>query len=187
MLTPWLFSWALAAAMAPPNFASQQLPEYVRVAEVAKPLTFLGSATLERKMLFWYGVALYGSNRPVSDFAGALETCQLQIVWLTDHASAQDVQADFRALLISQLDAQSYARLQPRLERFLNALPAVQRGQRWNLVYVPDAGMRFYADGLQLATVSGIEVNRALLGMWLGAQADPSVRGKLLSNLQVEP
>lgn len=187
MLTPWLLGWALAAAAPPPNFASQQLPEYVRLAEVAKPLTFLGSATLERKMLFWYGVALYGSNRPVSDFAGALETCQLQIVWLADSASAQEVQEHFRALLISQLDAQSYARLQPRLERFLTALPAVQRGQQWNLVYVPDAGMRFYADGLQLATVSGVEVNRAVLGMWLGMQADPLVRSKLLSNLQATP
>ena len=74
-------------------------------------------------------------------------------------------------------------RVHGQIERLVQALPAAQRGQRLVFDYVPDAGMKVLVDDRPLVQLAGVEFNRSVLAVWLGATAPADFRAALVARL----
>lgn len=79
------------------------------------------------------------------------------------------------------VDAETLARLRPRIER-LNALYRdVEPGDRYAITYVPGRGTVLSLDGEPLGVVEGEDFAAALFAIWLGdAPLDAGLKARLL-------
>jgi Chalcone isomerase-like len=85
-------------------------------------------------------------------------------------------------ILAQNVDAQTLARLRPRLDR-LNALyQDVKPGDRYSLTYVPGVGTELALNDKPLGVVDGADFGAAYFRIWLGDRPlDAKLRDQLLS------
>ena len=85
-------------------------------------------------------------------------------------------------ILAQNVDAQTLARLRPRLDR-LNALyEDVEPGDRYSLTYVPGVGTELASNDKPLGVVDGADFGAAYFRIWLGDRPlDAKLRDQLLS------
>jgi hypothetical protein len=172
---------ALAGAAKPPSYAGVSQPQSMRLPGTKQVLMWLGSGIVMHGGVQHYAVHFYGAARPQAPFHTALEACHVRLVWLDKPMSAKEVQAYFIAQFKAQVDAPSFARLQPRMQLLLQAMPETARGAQWSFEYSPDSGLHFSVDGLQLASVPGLEISRTVLSVWVAEKAP--LRAALTKNV----
>lgn len=140
-----------------------------------------GTAQVHRSFIPFYGLALYGPSGIGSKASLSLGLTPLQItlVWYANELPKEQVQEHFRKLFERVSTAETRDRVAPRLDKFINMLPAAVRGQQMVFHYSPDAGTRVTLNDGRAVNFAGIEFNRALISMWLGPDADADVRSGL--------
>jgi hypothetical protein len=191
MLGP-LKHWALALSMAalctavgaaPLKVIEHTVPGKLQIEGVEQPVYLRGHVRVERNLLPWYTIALHVAPRVhrVEQLERGMEPFSLTLVWQENAASAALVQSYFEALFAQTSAYTEQDAMRQRIADFVAQLPATQRGQVWRLDYWPDAGMRIHIDGVFWQRVAGIDMNRAVLGLWLGPKADPQIRSGLLT------
>lgn len=141
----------------------------------------MGTAQVHRSFIPFYGLALHGprgagKETPLSQ---GLTPLQITLVWYANALPKEQVQEHFRKLFEQVSTAESRERVRPRLEKFIDMLPAAVRGQQMVFYYSPDAGTRVTLNDGTAANFAGLEFNRTLISMWLGPQADAEVRSGL--------
>jgi len=148
-------------------------------------LMLAGSATLQRNFVPFYGAALYvpASVRSVEQLLGGLSPCRIQLVWLTPEMDSDAVREYWRKALEAAAGDEQAGRVHGQIERLVQAMPAAQRGQRLVFDYVPDAGMKVLVDDRPLVQLAGVEFNRSVLAVWLGATAPADFRAALVARL----
>lgn len=163
-----------------------EIADRVRVEGVDQELWLRGHAKLDRNMLPWYALVLHGDRRVRrrEAWGEALEPCRLTLVWMENSAPQAAVRAYFAELFARTIPAASYAQMAAQIEEFLASLPPTQRGQRWRFDYWPDGGMRFFVDDVEKQRISGFDLNKAILGLWLGSAADNTVRALLTEKVR---
>jgi hypothetical protein len=178
-----LLGWIGQSAGAPLTVIGHTVPPRITIEGAEQTVYLRGHVRVERKLLPWYTIALHISPRVRSaeQLERGLEILSLTLIWQENDADRAAVQ-DYFAQLFTQTSA--YAAqdaMSAHIADFVAKLPATRRGEVWRLDYWPDAGMRIYIDGRFWQRVSGIDMNRAVLGLWLGRKADAAVRSGLLT------
>jgi hypothetical protein len=157
-------------------------PEQVFVEDSDQALVLSGLGVVERRFLPFYAVALYvrpGRNEPAA-LAGGMEPCRVVIHWLTPQLEPADAQAYWLEAVARGADADALVRLKPSLERIFKALGGAARDDVLQFDYHPDAGLKVARNGTRVGHFAGLELNRLILGLWVGASADRDVRDALL-------
>ena len=158
------------------------LPEQVLVSEPQQALMLSGGGVVERRFLPFYVVALYvkpGHNQPTA-LAGAMEPYRIVIHWLTPVLEPEDARAYWLEAVARGADAHDFERLKPALDRLFKSLGGAARGDVLHFDYHPDEGLRVERNGKRVGHFAGLELNRLVLGQWLGATADHEIRQALL-------
>lgn len=186
LLAAWLFAGTSAMRAEPLKIIDVVISERVRVAGVDQELWLRGHAKLDRNMLPWYAVTLHGDPRVRrrEAWSEGLEPCRITLVWMENEVAADEVHAYFSELFVRTIPAVEFQQIAPQLEEFVATLPAAKRGQRWRFDYWPDGGMRFFVDDVEVRQVYGFDLNKAILGLWLGRSADNTVRALLTDQLR---
>jgi hypothetical protein len=104
---------------------------------------------------------------------------RLTLVWFVPELPRAQVEAHFRKQF-ERATPEELARIRPRMDKFLAALPDARRGGTIVIDYSPDAGTRLTIDGIDMGGFPGIDFNRALLSLWFGEHADAVARNQLL-------
>lgn len=129
-----------------------------------------------------YVAALYLA--PGGDAGRVLEDVpkRLEIEYLRGFTREQFVEVT-EAKLADNVDAETFARLRPRIDE-LNALYRdVEAGDRYALTYVPGEGTELSYNGKPLGRVEGAEFGAAMFAIWLGpAPVDERLKRELLGN-----
>lgn len=166
------------------EMAGTAIPENINVDSAARRLTLAGDSMTHRQYMPFYGVALHlAQQRPQrAVLVQGLAACRITLVWFASNLSAEEVRAYFTERFDApDADPEVLTRIQPRVEQLLALMPAVDRGTAMTFDYDPDRGMIFSVDGVPKGALAGVEFNRRLLGLWLGADADPESREALLA------
>ena len=173
--------WLLAGPAHALNLAGVEIAPMVRAEGQSRPWPLLGSAQVHRSFIPFYGLAMHGPADAVAHggLSEGLTPLQITLVWYANELPKSQVQAHFRALFEQVASAETRQRVAPRIEKFIAMLPAASRGKSMVLYYDPDGGTQVSIEGGATEHFSGIEFNRALLGMWLGPAADADVRNGL--------
>lgn len=185
MWKAWRTGAALCCLLVGPaqalNLAGVEIAPMVRPAGQARPWPLLGSALVHRSFIPFYGLAMHGPADAVTrgGISDGLTPLQITLVWYANELPKAQVQAHFRALFEQVASAETRQRVAPRIEKFIAMLPGASRGKSMVLYYDPDGGTQVSIEGGVSGHFSGIEFNRALLGMWLGPAADADVRNGL--------
>ena len=95
--------------------------------------------------------------------------------------AAEDFGAATNKILGRNLDAETLARLRPRIDQHNALYRDVEPGDRYALTYAPGKGTELTLNGVPLGTIAGADFAAALFGMWLGDQPmNPSFKQQLL-------
>lgn len=169
---------------APLTIIEHTVPTKLQIDGVEQPVYLRGHLRIERNLLPWYTIALHVAPRVqrAEQLERGMEPFSLTLVWQENDASAAVVQAYFQSLFAQTSAYAEQDAMRQRIADFVAQLPATRRGQVWRLDYWPDAGMRIHIDGKFWQRVAGIDMNRAVLGLWLGPKADPAIRSALLTS-----
>jgi hypothetical protein len=192
------FAFALAAAAPGPSFAADpaapdpgsaptpaddSFVDYVLIEDWALPLRLSGNAVVSRRYLPFYAVGLYVGRGPVDAgaLARGLTPCRVAIHWLVPQVSAADAEAYWRDQLGRSVpDALARQRIAPAFARIAAAFGAAARGDELLLDYHPERGLRVWRNGAVAGQFAGLELNRAVLSLWIGPQAPSDLRNALL-------
>jgi hypothetical protein len=160
------------------DLAGVEIAPAVRAEGQQRIWYLMGSALVHRSFIPFYGLALHGPNgagveTPLSQ---GLTPLQITLVWYANELPKEQVQEHFRKLFEQVTTQETRDRVAPRLEKFIDVLPAAVRGEQIVFYYSPDAGTRMTLSDGSAFNFAGIEFNRALISMWLGPQADADVR-----------
>jgi hypothetical protein len=149
---------------------------------VAERVLVLQSVGLLRYRIFFKGyvAALYlGEGTPLEDvLENVPKRLELEYFWSIDGDKFGPVA---KSALERNLDAESFERLRPRIERLHEKYQDVKPGDRYALTYLPEEGTELSKNGVRLALVPGEDFARAYFGIWLGeAPLDRDLRDRLL-------
>ncbi len=150
------------------------LPQFAHSAALDAHLRLAGATVVDRSYMPFQVVALYVGRDAVDveTLADGLSRCRIEIHWLgppLDAAAASDWWRE--AFERSLPDAAARLRLDDALVRLANTAGAVQRNSVTAIDYDPDAGLFVSRDGAAVGRFAGLELSRAVLGIWLGASA----------------
>lgn len=160
------------------ELAGVEIPSAIRAEGQRQVWYLMGTAQVHRSFVPFYGLALHGPTAASREtqLSQGLTPLQITLVWYASDLPKEQVQDHFRKLFEQVTTAETRSRVAPRLEKFIEMLPAAVRGEKMVLFYSPDAGTRITLGDGTAANFAGIEFNRALISMWLGPQADAQVR-----------
>jgi hypothetical protein len=174
---------APAPAASPAAAADDSFVDYVLIDDWALPLRLSGNTVVSRRYLPFYAVALYVGRGPV-DVAALGKghvACRIAIRWLVPNVSAADANAYWREQFGKVVpDPLTRQRLEPAFARVAAAFGAAARGDELTLDYHPERGLRVWRNGTVAGQFAGLELNRTVLSLWLGAQAPSDLRNALL-------
>ncbi len=61
------------------------------------------------------------------------------------------------------------AKIRSRINRFISVFKSgIKKGDAYNIIYYPGTGIKVYKNGVYKITVKGLDMKRALFGIWLG-------------------
>lgn len=178
---------AVAASPAPvdsdPQAAKDTFEDYVLIEDWSLPLRLSGNAVVSRRYLPFYAVGLYVTKGPidVDELANGLAPCRIAIHWLVPEINAADAQAYWQEQLARAAgDELAQQRLAGAFARIATAIGEAHRGEELLLDYHPDRGLRVWRDGKVRGQFAGLELNRTVLSLWIGAKAPSDLRKPLL-------
>jgi len=151
------------------------LPQFAHSAALDAHLRLAGATVVDRSYMPFQVVALYVGRDAINveTLADGLSRCRIEIHWLgppLDAAAAADWwHAEFERALP---DPAARARLGDALTRIASKAGAVQRDSVTAIDYDPDAGLFVSRDGVVAGRFAGLQLSRAVLGIWLGASAE---------------
>ncbi len=181
--------WAAALASAPIAAREMQgveFPEHLDVADWQMPLRLSGVAVQTRRYLPFYVVALYVERARVESdsLRRGLASARIVLHWLTptldEDAAREYWRAEFDRRTPDPLTRQ---RLAASIDRVISAFGSAARGDEITLDYHPDRGLRVARNRVPVGQFAGLELNRLVLGLWLGAETPLDVRAGLLEGL----
>lgn len=118
----------------------------------------------------------------LEDIKKGLQEMRFKIQWLPPKLSEQGVRKHFQKLLAQQFENPENLKFnQPIINRLVNKLPAIERGDQWLFVYSPKAGTEVWIDEQKAHQIIGAEVNDALRHAWL--LKSPVATAQLLKRL----
>jgi hypothetical protein len=150
------------------------LPAYMHVAAWDTHLRLAGARVIDHHYLPFQVVALYvGADSPDGErLAAGLARCRLRIHWLGSGLDAAGATAWWQAAFARAVpEATARLRLEAVLSRITARIGAPARGAVTVVDYDPDAGLSIATDDQPAMRLAGLEVARAVLGVWLGDQA----------------
>jgi hypothetical protein len=179
---------ALTLLVAAPPSAARELQgvsiaEHVDVADWGLGLRLSGAALVYRRYLPFHTVALYVERARVDPEAlvRGMAPCRITLHWLTPELGADDASAYWHEQFGKVIkDPLMQARLRGSIERVVSAFGTAKRGDEIALDYHPDRGLRVARNGEAAGSFAGLELNRAILHLWLGPQVPADVRQALL-------
>ena len=184
-----VLAFVLAFACAPlpaRELQGVEFPDYVDVADWQMPLRLSGLAVQQRSYLPFYVVALYVDRARVEadPLQRGLSPARIVLHWLTPKLDADAARAYWKAEFDKRVsDAITRERLAASLDRVIAAFGSAERGDEITLDYHPDRGLRIARNRVPAGQFAGLEVNRLVLGLWLGPEAPLDVRAGLLEGL----
>lgn len=156
---------------------------YVRIEDWDLPLRLSGSAVVSRRFLPFYSVALY-VGREAADADKLLRgmmPCRIAIHWLAPSVNADDAAAYWQERLTQAIvDAQTRNRLKPSIDRLIRAFGTAKRDDTLVLEYHPDRGLRVWANDKPKGQFAGLDLNSAVLAIWLDPKVSTDIRNPLL-------
>ena len=165
------------------EFGGFQIEDVVRIRDYSKPMLISGGAVYSRNFVPFYVASLHlptqGFER--ESIVDALVPCRITVIWMVHNMSSERVRSYWEDALARSLGSEDeLERIRSRVDQFLELLGDVKRGQTIELDYNPDSGMRVNIDGEEKGWLAGVELNRGLIGIFLGESANPAVRTALL-------
>lgn len=160
------------------------IDDYALIEDWNLPLRLSGATVVQRSFLPLFAIALYVDKGEVDGaaLANGMEPCRLALHWLTPELSAPDALAYWNSRFDAAIaDPEQRERLRPMLERIAHAFGDAHRGDVTVLDYHPDRGLRIVRNGVPAGQFAGLELNRAVLGMWLGPKTPSEIRDSLLA------
>jgi hypothetical protein len=148
--------------------AGVEVPTEVRVqgAELQ-----LNGAGLVRRLVFEVhvtGLYLEASTRSAGEAVRSDQKKHLEF-WFKRGLSHGQLREAIRTGLVQNAGS-ALGRLEERVDRLMQSLPAVAEGERLSMTYVPGAGTRIAHNGRTLLTVEGKDFADALFSAWLGPE-----------------
>jgi hypothetical protein len=96
--------------------------------------------------------------------------------------SKQDFQTSTLDCIRRNVDAETFAKLLPRIERFNALYRDVQPNDRYALTYLPGVGTELALNGESLGTIEGADFGSAVFAIWFGEEEiDASLKKTLLA------
>lgn len=172
-----------AAAPGAAPAADDSFVDYVLIEDWAVPLRLSGNTVVSRRYLPFYAVGLYVGRGPVdaAGLARGLTPCRIAIRWLVPKVAAADADAYWREQFGKSIqDPLARQRLEPAFARIANAFGEAARGDELLLDYHPERGLRVWRNGTVAGQFAGLELNRAVLSLWVGPHAPSDLRNALL-------
>ncbi|MBI3783032.1 MAG: chalcone isomerase family protein [Deltaproteobacteria bacterium] len=84
-------------------------------------------------------------------------------------------------ILADNIDAETFNRLRPRLQKLNSLYEDVKPGDRYSLTYVPGKGTELALNGKPKGVIEGADFAAAYFAIWLGRRPiDESLRAQLL-------
>lgn len=159
------------------------IAEHADIADWGLGLRLSGAGLVYRRYLPFQTVALYVERAKIDPdtLPRGMAPCRVVIHWLTPEIDADDAGAYWHEQFNKQIDgALTRERLQPSIERVVGAFGAAKRDDELVLDYHPDRGLRVNRNGKAVGQFAGLELNRLILGLWLGPQVPGELRSALL-------
>jgi hypothetical protein len=174
-------------AEAAPDAAAQPANDtfegYVLVEDWSMPLRLSGSSVVSRRYLPFYAVGLYVGRGPAdaAALARGMTPCRFEIHWLVPQVSAADAESYWRDQFAKAVsDPLARERLESSFARIVAAFGDAKRGDTLLLDYHPERGLRVWRNGSVAGQFAGLELNRAVLSLWLGPQVPSDLPNPLL-------
>lgn len=149
-------------------------------ADVTLPLHCVG--LLRYKVLFkGYVAGLYlgAGVSPEKALADVPKRIELNYFWGIEGSDFAKVGDE---ILERNVDADTLARLRPRLEQINALYESVAPGDRYALTYIPGRGTELALNGRSKGIIPGADFASAYFRIWLGEQSiDTSLRDQLLT------
>ncbi|MCK6555526.1 DUF2878 family protein [Candidatus Binatia bacterium] len=173
----------IAALVAPAGAATEiegvRFAPQVRAADVNMQLSCVGLLRYKR-FIKAYVAALYVDERTapeevLRDIPKRLELSYFWGIGAADFGKAGD------QILAQNVDAETLAKLRPRLDTINSWYRDVKPGDRYSLTYVPGVGTELALNGDPIGVVEGADFAAAYFRIWLGDRPiDASLRDQLL-------
>jgi hypothetical protein len=127
-----------------------------------------------------YVAALYMEEGVPSDKVLSDVAKRLEIEYFVP-IEAKDFVFSTNELTARNVDARTFARLRPRIDRINALYEDVSPGDRYSLTYIPGVGTELALNGEPKGTIEGNDFAAAVFSMWLGPRPiDESLRDSLL-------
>lgn len=138
-----------------------------RVSAHGTPLALHRAALLSRFFIKGYVAALYLGPGATPETVLRDVPKRLEIEYLRDFRAEQFAEAT-RQFVARNVDAATYARLRPKIERLNGLYRDVKAGDRYALTYVPGWGCELALNGEALGRIQGEDFQAAVFSIWLG-------------------
>jgi hypothetical protein len=160
--------------LASERFAGVELPARVVLLDTQEVLHLRAHVKVEQKYEPFYQLALYAdrSLRKSTELLDGWEACQFTLIWYPTELTSAEVRQHFTMRFIRAISNEDYPMLGPSIERIIEQLPGVVRGDTWTIDYWPDRGMWLRIPGQEPIRVQGIQLARSVISAWLGPKSE---------------
>ncbi|GJM10458.1 MAG: hypothetical protein DHS20C11_27340 [Lysobacteraceae bacterium] len=168
------------------ELAGTDFPEYVRVEGASRPFKLSGAGILSRNYVSNFVGALYLPRGEINtdELIAGLHPLRLDLVSRMPNKDAEQIDTYWRDAFDDAVDDAGISRrISDKLSKFVALFDGLDQGDRIEILYHPDSGATISRNGLKLGSTAGIEFNRSLLALFLGAHTPVnSFRDALLAD-----
>ncbi|MBW1988080.1 MAG: chalcone isomerase family protein [Deltaproteobacteria bacterium] len=140
-------------------------------------LVLNGAGLREKLWVDVYVGALYLPEKMDSGekILAADEPMVMRMHFVRAGVSPEQLQDSWRESLGQTVDPQKMKDLEDNIQAFIRAFDTeTEKGTVYDIVYLPEQGLSVRVNGEQKAVVGGLEMKKAVFGVWLG---DPPAKG----------
>ncbi len=188
---PTMATAATPTAPAVTTLQGVELPAFIHVEKWDDYLRLSGAGIGYRRFMPFHVVALYVDRGEVDprSLGDGLKRCRIVLHWLAPSAEEETAMRDYWLAQLNEAveDPQMRSRLAGRLQAAATALGAGKRGDVVYVDYDPERGLQILRGETSQGQFTGLELARAILGLWFGPKANRDLRAELLGEKIVTP